>query len=127
MKKFTAIVLFIFVIQLTSGAVNEMGVFDTDVKEIDGVEVSQLNNSLHDQNTVDDVMPEGIVDSMFAGARLIITSLSLFLSAVLNTIVIMPTLMAYGIPLPLAAIFQGLTTVIEVFAVIELKTRSRVT
>lgn len=126
MKKFTAIVLFIFAFQLMTGAVNEMGVFDTDMKAVDGIEVTELSDAMNEQNSVDNVMPEGIIESLFAGARLIITSLALFLSAVLNTIIIAPTLMSYGVPVPLAAIFQGLTTVIQVFAVVELKTRSRV-
>jgi len=128
MKKYYAIVLFVFAFQLISTAVIDGGIFhDSQVNDVSGgVSVSELNSTTYDQMEVNQtVMPEGILDSLFTGAGLLIDGLKMLVIVFLKTLIIYPTLTSYGVPAVLALPVQGMNTVIQALALLEFKTGRR--
>jgi len=127
MKKYYAIVLFIFAFQLMSTAINSEDIFAQSMNELDnsGTTIEQLNSSTYSQMQSDVVVSDGLLDSLFLGAGLILDALKLLVIVFLKTLVIAPTLISYGVPTAFALIFQGMTTVIQTLAILEFKTGRR--
>lgn len=130
MKKSYVIILFIFTFSLTSTAIDEMEIFEWNTNTETGItyaDITELNNTVSDSVTVDNLESEDDTFGLFAGVQMIINAIGVFYKAVKGTLIIYPTLINLSFPPAIAGIFQGITTVIESFAVAEFLSGRRAT
>lgn len=126
MKKYYAIILFVFVFQLMTTAVNDGGVFLTEMEHVGGPTIAQVNESGYAQMSVEQqTASEGFIDSLFTGAGLLIEGLKLVAVVFIKSIVIYTTLTAYGLSAAYATVFQGVYTLVMYLALLEFKTGRR--
>ena len=129
MKTSYAIILFIFIFSLLSSSVNQMDIFQTDAIEtgITDDDITLINSSAEDSLSVGDMDSEENAFSVFSGVQMIINSANVLFSAIGNTLIVMPTLLKYGVPVPVALLFQLVVSYIEANAIIEFLSGRRVT
>lgn len=129
MKTSYSIILFIFIFSLLSSTINELDIFNSDAIEtgITDDDIQLINTSSRDSVNVDPLESEEGVFGIFSGAQMIINSANVLISAIANTIIVLPTLEKYNVPTSIALIFQLMVTYIEANAVIEFISGRRVT
>lgn len=130
MKKSYAIIIFIFIFSLTSTAVNEMEIFEWNTNTDTGIsddDITELDSRVSASVSVDELESEDQTFGLFAGVQMVINAVGVLIKAIGTTIIIYPTLVNIGFPAAIALIFQGVTTVIEGFAVAEFISGRRAT
>lgn len=129
MKSSYAIILFIFIFSLLSTTVNDLGMFDQSAIEtgITSAEIEQVNSSAMNSTTVNPLEPEDGIISIFTGAQMVINAVGILIVSIGKTLIILPTLLKYNIPLPIATLFQVIVTYIEATAIGEFISGRRIT
>ncbi|NOQ48867.1 MAG: hypothetical protein GQ576_07020 [Methanococcoides sp.] len=130
MKKSYTIVIFIFIFSLTSTAINDIDIFTWNTNTDTGITqngIIELNNTVYGSVNVDGLESEDDTFGLFAGVQMVINSVGILIKSIGATLVIYPTLINIGFPGAIAAIFQGVTTVIEGIAIAEFMSGRRAT
>ena len=130
MKTSYAFVLFIFIFSLTSTAINDMGIFEWNTNTDTGINqdgITAINNTVYGSVNVDGVESEEDTFGLFAGVQMVINALGILIKSIGVTLIIAPTLINIGFPLSIAAIFQGVTTIVEGIAISEFLSGRRAT
>lgn len=130
MKTSYAFVLFIFIFSLSSTAINDMGIFEWNTNTDTGItdsDITELDNTVYGSVNVDGVESEEDTFGLFAGVQMVINALGILIKSIGATLIIAPTLINIGVPFQIAAIFQGVTTVIEGIAISEFLSGRRAT
>lgn len=128
MRKGYAIILALFCFSLMSATVDELGIFNQNVHAvgISTADISEMNSSLGGMATSDTT-----VDStqqafdIFTTIGVLTKGVKIIFVAFGKTVLIYPTLIGYGVHAAVAGMVQGLTTLVEVFMMIEFMTARR--
>jgi hypothetical protein len=107
-----------------------MGIFTWNTNTDTGVtsdDITELDTTVDGSHSVGNIESEEDTFGLFAGVQMIINALGILLKSIGSTLVIYPTLTNLGFPTSIAAIFQGITTVIEGIAVAEFLSGRRAT
>jgi len=128
MRKGYAIILALFCFSLMSATVEELNIFDQSIHDvgISTADISEMNSSLGGMATVDtpvDAVPQAF--DIFATIGILVKGVKIVFVAFGKTILIYPTLVGYGVHTAIAGMVQGLTTLVEVFMMIEFMTARR--
>ncbi len=107
-----------------------MGIYSWDTNTDTGISqkgITELNNTVYGSVSVDGLESEGDTFGLFAGVQMVINSIGVLIKSIGATFVIYPTLINLSFPPAIAAIFQGITTVIEGIAIAEFLSGRRAT
>lgn len=133
MTKAWLVVLSLFCFSLVTTGINDLGIFDVKLNEV-GINVDDINDTKTEifevSGTTDGdsaLVSKEDTFSIFSGVDLIIKALTLVGAALAKTVVIYFVLISYGVPVPIALIFQTLITLIEGVAVAEFISARRIT
>ena len=128
MRKGYAIILALFCFSLMSATVEELNIFDQSIHEvgISTADISEMNSSLGGMATADTTVDTTAQSfDIFTTIGVLTKGIKIVFVAFGKTILIYPTLDGYGVHTAIAGMIQGLTTLVEVFMMIEFMTARR--
>ena len=111
------IALALFVLNAVIGGVNGMGIFNTHVTEI-----PKPMNESEITEVVSDVESLHGYELLVFGPKVVIEMFSVFFTAIVGAITIIPMLMDYGIPASVIAMIQGPTWIVYCWGAIQFLT-----
>lgn len=121
MKKSYAIVLALFCFGLMSSTVDELGIFDQSIVDV-GITTDYTDNMMTETDkivTVNKVEDSSIISDIFSVGKGLAIGLGILWGAVGKTLVIYGTLVTYGVHTSIAAMIQGMVTLVEAIALVE--------
>lgn len=121
MKKSYAIIMALFCFGLMSSTVDELAIFNQNIHDV-GVSISDIDaieantSTITEVNTVEE---DSILSDMLMAGKGLGIGIKILLSAVGKTVVIYGTLVGYGVHTAVAAMIQGMVTLVESIAILE--------
>ena len=121
MKKSYAIIMAVFCFGLMSSTVDELAIFNQNIHDM-GVsvdDITAIENTTATMTEVNTVEEDSIISDMLMAGKGLAIGIKILLSAVGKTVVIYGTLVGYGVHTAVAAMIQGMVTLVESIMVVE--------
>jgi hypothetical protein len=121
MKTGYAIILAVFCFGLMSSTVDELAIFNQNIHDV-GVsvdDIAAIENTTATMTEVNTVEEDSILSDMLMAGKGLGIGIKVLLSALGKTVVIYGTLVGYGVYTEVAAMIQGMVTLVESVLIVE--------
>lgn len=114
------IISILFIFNMYCGVINESGIYDQEIKTVDGLSsTAEIKESSLESQTVDvDVVSSDEEFSLFSSVTLILKAAKIFFIAIAKTLLFGAVLINMGVPGGIAAMAQGLVILNFAYAII---------